>query len=62
MNQFRLKLSSISRTKGRPPLDKYRYITRKREYADRPDLMSYGEMNVAKFFGVSQTMWNMWEK
>lgn len=62
MNQFRLKLSSISRTKGRPPLDKYRYITRKREYADRPDLMEYGEINVPKVFGDSQTMWKMCEK
>ena len=62
MNQFRLKLSSISRTKGRPPLDKYRYITRKREYADRPDLMGYGEINVPKVFGDSETMWKMCEK
>lgn len=62
MNQFRLKLSSISRTKGRPPLDKYRYITRKREYSDRPDLMTYGEINIPRTFGNSERMWKMCEK
>ena len=62
MNQFRLKLSSVSRAKGRTPVDKCRYILREKMYKDRPDLMASGEINIPDVFGSSDRMWKAVEK
>ena len=62
MNNNSFQVKTVSRQKGRPPLDKNAYISREGKYKEFPDLLAKGSFNIPQTFGDAKTLWKAAEK